>query len=69
MTTPKGFLTADGKVKLTSPDDFLININVDSDKFKYRKIHTEITNKPNPTEGRKIFVTVTSDGKNLITGR
>lgn len=36
--------------------------------MKQRKIHAEIANKPAKT-GRKIIVTVTSDGKNIISGR
>ena len=69
LTTPKGFLNVDGEVKLDSPDDFTINFNADSDKFKYRNIKAEIANKPTPQEGRKIFITITSEGKNLITGK
>lgn len=68
MSTPKGFVNVDGHVKLESADDFLVTVNFDSDKFKYRKIHTEIANKPNEKDGRRVFVTVTSDGKNLVTG-
>ena len=67
--TPRGFVTLDGHVKLESVHDFNINVNFDSDKTKYRKIHAEIVNKPSSQEGRRIFITVTSDGKNLVTGR
>ena len=49
-------------------DDFVITVNFDSDKMKQRKIHAEIANKPDKT-GRKIIVTVTSDGKNIMSGR
>lgn len=69
LITPKGFVTADGRVKLDSVDDFVLNVNFDSDKLKYRKIHAEIANKPSTPDGRAIFITVTSDGKNLVTGR
>ncbi|XP_001604024.1 apolipophorins [Nasonia vitripennis] len=68
LITPKGFVTADGRVKLDSVDDFVLNVNFDSDKLKYRKIHAEIANKPSTPDGRAIFITVTSDGKNLVTG-
>ncbi|KAJ8687230.1 hypothetical protein QAD02_023024 [Eretmocerus hayati] len=68
LITPKGFVVMDGKVKLESVDDFVINVNFDSDKVQYRKIKAELANKPNAQEGRKIFITVTSEGKNLVTG-
>ncbi|XP_014235825.1 apolipophorins [Trichogramma pretiosum] len=68
LATPKGFVTLDGKVKLESVDDFVVSLNFDSDKFKHRKIHAEVANKPSNGDGRRIFVTVTSDGKNLVTG-
>lgn len=69
LITPKGFVTLDGRVKLESVDDFVVNVNFDSDKVKYRKVHAEIANKPSTQDGRRIFITVTSDGKNLVTGR
>lgn len=60
---------ADAHVDLESIDNFLININVDSDKLKHRKIHAEIANQPAVKSGRRITITVTSDGKNIVTGR
>lgn len=69
MDSPKGFVIADFHVNLESVDDFVVNVNFDSDKIKDRKIHVEIANKPSAKSGKKIQVTVTSDGKNIITGR
>ena len=69
LVTPKGFISMDGKVKLQNVDDFVLNINFDSDKIKYRKIHAEISNQPNSQDGRMIHITVTSEGKNVVTGR
>lgn len=69
VNTPVGFLTADARINLESVDNFFININFDSDKLKERKIHAEIANKPTAKTGRRIIITVTSDGKNLVTGR
>ncbi|XP_058796215.1 apolipophorins [Phymastichus coffea] len=68
LSTPKGFVAVDGHVKLDSVDDFVLSVNFDSDKFKYRKMHVEVANMPNSQDGRRIFVTVTSEGKNLVTG-
>ncbi|XP_035725460.1 apolipophorins-like [Vespa mandarinia] len=68
VNTPVGFVNADARINLESVDNFLININFDSDKIKERKIHAEIANKPTAKTGRRIIITVTSDGKNLITG-
>ncbi|XP_071631577.1 apolipophorins [Temnothorax longispinosus] len=68
IKTPKGFVTADGHVKLQSIDDFIISYNWDSDKLKHRKMHAEITNSPTAKTGRRIIITVTSDGKNIVTG-
>ncbi|XP_023246016.1 apolipophorins [Copidosoma floridanum] len=68
LMTPKGFVVADGRVKLESVDDFVLNVDFDSDKVKYRKIHAEIANKLSSQEGRRVFITVTSEGKNLVTG-
>lgn len=69
VETPYGFTVADAHVNLDSFDDFVINVNFDSDKIKHRKIHAEIANKPTAKTGRRIVVTVTSDGKNLVSGR
>ncbi|KAK2585087.1 hypothetical protein KPH14_008599 [Odynerus spinipes] len=68
IETPVGFVTADARVNLESIDNFLINLNFDSDKLKQRKIHAEITNKPTAKAGKRIIITVTTDGKNLVTG-
>ncbi|KAG5308105.1 APLP protein, partial [Acromyrmex insinuator] len=68
IETPKGFAVADAHVNLNSIDNFMININLDSDKLKHRKIHVEIANKPTAKTGRRIIITVTSDGKNIVTG-
>ena len=68
LDSPKALVTSDYHVKLESVDDFVITVNFDSDKMKQRKIHAEVANKPAKT-GRKIIVTVTSDGKNIISGR
>ncbi|XP_018353837.1 PREDICTED: apolipophorins [Trachymyrmex septentrionalis] len=68
VETPKGFAVADAHVNLNGIDDFMININLDSDKLKHRKIHAEIANKPTAKTGRRIIITVTSDGKNIVTG-
>lgn len=69
VETPYGFAAADAHVNLQSIENFVININLDSDKLKHRKIHAEITNSPTAKTGRKIIIAVTSDGKNLVTGR
>ena len=69
VETPKGFAIADAHVNLNGIDNFMININLDSDKLKHRKIHAEIANKPTAKTGRRIIITVTSDGKNIVTGR
>ncbi|XP_076231616.1 retinoid- and fatty-acid binding glycoprotein apolipophorin [Calliopsis andreniformis] len=68
VETPKGFVKADANVNLESIDDFEINANFDSDKVKYRKIHAEIANKPTAKTGKRITITVTSDGQNIVTG-
>ncbi|XP_032678528.1 apolipophorins [Odontomachus brunneus] len=68
IDTPKGFVVADAHYKLDSVDNFIISINFDSDKSKYRKVHAEIANKPTAKTGRRIVITVTSDGKNIVTG-
>ncbi|XP_078038624.1 retinoid- and fatty-acid binding glycoprotein apolipophorin, partial [Augochlora pura] len=68
VRTPKGFVTGDVHADLDSVDEFDINANFDSDKTKYRKIHAEISNKPTAKTGKRIIVTVTSDGKNIVTG-
>lgn len=68
VETPYGFAVADAHVNLQSIENFVINVNLDSDKLKHRKIHAEITNSPTAKTGRKIIIAVTSDGKNLITG-
>ncbi|XP_018393503.1 PREDICTED: apolipophorins [Cyphomyrmex costatus] len=68
IETPKGFAVADAHVNLDSIDNFVINVNLDSDKLKHRKIHAEIANKPTAKTGRRIIITVTSDGKNIVTG-
>ncbi|KAF7405857.1 hypothetical protein HZH68_005226 [Vespula germanica] len=68
VKTPVGFVIADARINLESVDNFFININFDSDKLKERKIHAEIANKPTAKTGRRIIITVTSDGKNLVTG-
>jgi len=69
VETPKGFVNADAHFNLESIENFVITINVDSDKLKYRKIHAEIANKPTAKAGKRIIITVTSDGKNIVTGR
>lgn len=69
VDTPKGFAKADAHVDLESIDNFVINANFDSDKIKHRKIHAEIANKPTPKNGKLITMAVTSDGKNIVTGR
>lgn len=69
VDTPKGFVKADAHVNLESIDNFVINANFDSDKVKHRKIRAEIANKPTAKNGKTITITVTSDGKNVITGR
>lgn len=69
IDTPKGFAVADTHVKLDSIDNFIIGVNFDSDKIKHRKIHAEITNNPTAKTGKKIVITVTSEGKNIVTGR
>lgn len=68
VETPKGFAVADAHVNLESIDNFVINVNWDSDKLKHRKIHAEIANKPGAKTGRRIVITVTSDGKNFVSG-
>lgn len=68
VRTPKGFATGDVHADLDSVDEFEINANFDSDKTKYRKIHAEVSNKPTAKTGKRIIVTVTSDGKNIVTG-
>nr|XP_034187967.1 apolipophorins [Osmia lignaria] len=68
VNTPKGFVVADTHVDLESVDNFVINANFDSDKLKHRKIHAEIANKPTAKAGKRIAITVTSDGQNIVTG-
>ncbi|XP_012523598.1 apolipophorins [Monomorium pharaonis] len=68
IETPKGFAIADAHVNLESIDNFVIKGNLDSDKLKHRKIHVEIANSPTAKTGRRITITVTSDGKNIVTG-
>ncbi|XP_014488121.1 PREDICTED: apolipophorins [Dinoponera quadriceps] len=68
IDTPKGFAVADTHLKLDNIDNFIINTNFDSDKLKHRKIHAEIANNPTAKAGRRIVITVTSDGKNIVTG-
>nr|XP_033329599.1 apolipophorins [Megalopta genalis] len=68
VRTPKGFVTGDVHADLDSVDEFEITGNFDSDKTKYRKVHAEISNKPTAKTGKRIIVTVTSDGKNIVTG-
>jgi len=69
IETPKGFAIADAHVNLESIDNFAIHVNLDSDKLKHRKIFAEIANNPTAKTGRRIIITVTSDGKNIVTGR
>ncbi|XP_072754262.1 apolipophorins [Anoplolepis gracilipes] len=68
VETTYGFAAADAHVNLESIENFVINVNLDSDKLKYRKIYAEIANNPTAKTGRKIIITVTSDGKNIVTG-
>lgn len=68
VRTSKGFVVADVHLDLDSVDEFAINANFDSDKTKYRKIHAEIANKPTAKAGKRIIITVTSDGQNIVTG-
>ncbi|KAL0104310.1 hypothetical protein PUN28_017203 [Cardiocondyla obscurior] len=68
VETPEGFAVADAHVNLESIDNFVINVNLDSDKLKHRKMHAEIANSPTPKTGRRIVITVTSDGKNIVSG-
>lgn len=69
VETPYGFAVADAHINLESLENFVINVNLDSDKLKHRKIHAEIANNPTAKTGRKIIIVVTSDGKNIVTGR
>lgn len=69
IDSPKGFVAADSRVKIDNIDSFLIEFNFDSDKIKHRKIHAEIGTKLAVKSGKRILVTVTSDGKNIVTGR
>lgn len=66
--TPNGFVVTDVQLDLDSADDFMITANFDSDKTKYRKVHAEITNKPTAKAAKRIIITVTSDGQNVVTG-
>ncbi|KAL6440757.1 hypothetical protein ACFW04_003301 [Cataglyphis niger] len=68
VETPYGFAVADAHVNLESIENFVINVNLDSDKLKHRKIHAEIANNPTAKTGRKIIIVVTSEGKNIVTG-
>ncbi|KAM0732090.1 Apolipophorin [Formica fusca] len=68
VETPYGFAVADAHINLESIENFVINVNLDSDKLKHRKIHAEIANSPTAKTGRKIIIVVTSDGKNIVTG-
>ncbi|XP_017879492.1 apolipophorins [Ceratina calcarata] len=68
VDTPKGFAVADAHVDIESIDNFIINVNFDSDKIQHRKIHAEIANKPTAKAGKRVLVTVTSDGQNIVTG-
>ncbi|XP_023288424.1 apolipophorins, partial [Orussus abietinus] len=68
LESPKGFVAVDSHVNLESIDNFVITVNFDSDKVKHRKIHAEIANKPTAKAGKKIIVTVTSEGKNIVAG-
>ncbi|XP_076681659.1 retinoid- and fatty-acid binding glycoprotein apolipophorin isoform X2 [Andrena cerasifolii] len=68
VVTPKGFASADAHVSLESVEDFVISANFDSDKIKHRKIHAEIANKPTAKSGKRIVITITSDGQNIVTG-
>ncbi|XP_043491499.1 apolipophorins [Polistes fuscatus] len=68
IITPLGYVISEGRVNLASIDDFLIIINFDSDKIKTRKIQAEVSTKPTAKTGKRIIITVTSDGKNLVTG-
>ncbi|XP_034949851.1 apolipophorins [Chelonus insularis] len=68
IDSPKGFAHADGHVKMDSVDNFMIETNFDSDKIKHRKIHATISTAPAVKTGKRIVLTVTSDGKNIITG-
>lgn len=69
VETPYGFASADAHVDLESIENFVITVNLDSDKLIHRKIHAEIANKPTAKTGKRIVITVTSDGKNIVTGR
>ncbi|XP_066596058.1 apolipophorins [Prorops nasuta] len=72
LVTPDHFIKSDLRLNLQNLDEFLINLNFDSNLVKKGKIHAEIANKPQKPgsgkSGRSIVVTVTSDGKNLVTG-
>ncbi|XP_063988684.1 apolipophorins [Diachasmimorpha longicaudata] len=68
VVSPKGFAVADGHLRFENIDDFVIDFNFDSDRIKERKIHAEITSMPAVKTGKRIIITVTSDGKNIITG-
>lgn len=46
----------------------MVEVNFDSDKLTQRKIHVNIASEPAVKNGNKIAVTITSDGKNIVTG-
>ncbi|XP_031841889.1 retinoid- and fatty-acid binding glycoprotein apolipophorin [Nomia melanderi] len=68
ISTPKGFVVADVQADLDDAENFMIEANFDSDKIKQRKIHASIANKPTGKAEKRILITVTSDGKNIVTG-
>lgn len=68
MTYPEGFVNMDVTADVSNLDDFRIVTNFDSDKLELRKIHSEIANKQ-AKGGKRIQINVTSNGKNIISGR
>ncbi|XP_046751140.1 apolipophorins [Diprion similis] len=68
FSTPKGFVNIDGEVDVSKIDDFSIIFNFDSDKVQTRKIHGEIANNKVAKGGKKIVISISSEGKNIVLG-
>lgn len=68
LTSPKGFINFDGNVNAASIENFSFIGNFDSDLVKLRKIHAEIANKL-AKAGKRIAISVSSEGKNIVAGR
>ncbi|KAB0791517.1 hypothetical protein PPYR_03317 [Photinus pyralis] len=61
-------LTSDWDANLDNIDNFVVKLKVHSPPLKLDNVNLLVSNKPGGKAGKKIQVTATSAGKNLLTG-